>query len=160
MLSLTSYVFNIYTNEMQILNCAYQLYKYADDMVLISLCRQGTVNQSINVHYIGELPKWCEDDAILINQSKTKQLKKIACTKNMLYIDLYIAAGSFPFINHSPHGNVHTCTNVPHIPPCTSPHSDHKWSEQDDAKETIINVISDECGKVTAEGRTVSHLCA
>ncbi len=72
---LSPVLFSLYTNDMQIMNSTCQLYKYADDMVLVGLMQtRNTVNQSTYVHHIGELTKWCEDSALFINESTTKEL--------------------------------------------------------------------------------------
>lgn len=59
---LSPVLFSLHTNEMKIMNSPCQLYKYADDMVLVGLMQTGyTVNQSTFFHHIGELTMWCED---------------------------------------------------------------------------------------------------
>lgn len=56
---LSSVLFSLYTNEMQIRNSTCQLYKYAGDMVLVGLLQQSdTESESVYFLQIGELTKW------------------------------------------------------------------------------------------------------
>lgn len=72
---LSPVLFSLYTNEMQIKNPFCQLYKYADDMVLLGLMKVGdTTSQTMYFDHIAELTGWCRDSCLYINTAKTKEL--------------------------------------------------------------------------------------
>lgn len=84
---LSHVLLSLHTNEMQIMNSPCQLYKCADDMVLVGLMQTGdTVNQSTHLHHVGELTKRCEDCALFINESKTKELVTVSHRKACHYL--------------------------------------------------------------------------
>lgn len=57
------------------MNSTCHLYKYADDMVVVGLMQVGnTANQSVYFNCIEELTTWCNDSALFINESKTKEM--------------------------------------------------------------------------------------
>lgn len=60
------------TTEMQITDSFGQLYKYADDLVLMKV--GPTVSQSTYFIYIAEFTGWCNDSCLYINASNTMDL--------------------------------------------------------------------------------------
>lgn len=72
---LSPLLFSVYTNEFRIQDSDFSLFKYADDMALVSLLHEGdTVGKSKYFNHVTSLQNWCQSSALEINIGKTKEM--------------------------------------------------------------------------------------
>ena len=70
---LSPLLFSLYTNEFQLDQEMFQLYKYADDMALVALLKKGdAAGEETYRAYVSSLQTWCEKSSLGINVAKTK----------------------------------------------------------------------------------------
>ena len=72
---LSPLLFSLYTNEFQLDQEKFSLFKYADDMALVALLKKGDiVGEEAYRGHVSSLQSWCDVSSLDINITKTKEL--------------------------------------------------------------------------------------
>ena len=72
---LSPLLFSLYTNEFQLDQEKFSLFKYADDMALVALLKKGdTVGEDAYRGHVSSLHDWCDASSLEMNIGKTKEM--------------------------------------------------------------------------------------
>ena len=70
---ISPFLFTLYTDNLRTEESSVQIFKYADDIVLVGCC-SGTAGEDSCSKEVNRTVDWCKSKGLLLNESKTKEL--------------------------------------------------------------------------------------